>query len=291
MNERSRIALRHKVGSLGSLLGFHKPPLARDHKRDNVRALRELQRQLQQKRLQLESKASQSAFKLKQFENVPSRLHQTPQRLRCCPGRPGSAAELRSTEEAVSSGLRPRCASATVLSAGATSSWARAPARGLAPPSAPSRSPSLLQRLRSRGLDLAPLSTHGRDGNDPADFECAVEKLSRGGRRWVSAGGNDAPGPSLSWWPATVEVDDGAGADEVDMGVPSGYRLMPEAERLRALEDLKLKLAELDQKYARLPLKIETEGQRRQQHMLQEKICEAENAVNLFAREKVIVEG
>jgi hypothetical protein len=69
-----------------------------------------------------------------------------------------------------------------------------------------------------------------------------------------------------------------------------GYRLMPEGERAETLETLKLKLAELDDRYRRLPLRIETEGQRRQQTMLREKIAEAEKAVSVFSRSSVLVE-
>jgi len=66
---------------------------------------------------------------------------------------------------------------------------------------------------------------------------------------------------------------------------------MSEEERLETLEGLRRKLIELDQRYTRLPLRIETEGQRRQQQLLREKIAETEDAVNLLSRPRVLIEA
>eukprot|EP00811_Abedinium_folium_P010071 NODE_19314_length_849_cov_3.555402.p1 GENE.NODE_19314_length_849_cov_3.555402~~NODE_19314_length_849_cov_3.555402.p1 ORF type:complete len:201 (-),score=38.56 NODE_19314_length_849_cov_3.555402:245-847(-) len=84
----------------------------------------------------------------------------------------------------------------------------------------------------------------------------------------------------------------GAAMDELIFApaVPPGHRLMPEDERLETLASLRRKLAELDGKYACLPLKIDTEGARRRQRVLREKIGEIEDAVRLFSRSGVLVE-
>merc|ERR1712113_400364 len=55
--------------------------------------------------------------------------------------------------------------------------------------------------------------------------------------------------------------------------IPCGYRLIPEEERLATLERLRQKLAELEDRYARLPLRFETEGHRRQQRLVREKLA------------------
>lgn len=78
---------------------------------------------------------------------------------------------------------------------------------------------------------------------------------------------------------------------EAPGAIPPGYRMMVEAERLETLDGLKQKLIELDQRYARLPLRIETEGQRRQQQHLREKIAETEDAVKLLSRPDVLIEA
>lgn len=71
---------------------------------------------------------------------------------------------------------------------------------------------------------------------------------------------------------------------------PPGYRLAGEEERRETLEALQRKLQELDVCYTKLPLKIETEGQRRRQQALREKIAETEQAVKVFSRPQVLVE-
>lgn len=86
----------------------------------------------------------------------------------------------------------------------------------------------------------------------------------------------------------------GKGAEEEEESpgaIPPGYRMMSEEERLETLEGLRHKLIELDQRYTRLPLRIETEGQRRQQQLLREKIAETEAAVNLLSRPRVLIEA
>jgi len=76
----------------------------------------------------------------------------------------------------------------------------------------------------------------------------------------------------------------------VELNVPPGYRVMEDEERLQTLHDLQSKLLSLDQRYAQLPLNIETEGQRRQQQTLRNKIGQAEAALRLFSRPCVLVE-
>lgn len=65
---------------------------------------------------------------------------------------------------------------------------------------------------------------------------------------------------------------------------------MPEDERLETLAVLEQKLADLNRSYERLPLRIETPGQRQQQQALREKIAETEAATKLFSRQGLLVE-
>lgn len=65
---------------------------------------------------------------------------------------------------------------------------------------------------------------------------------------------------------------------------------MSDVERVHSLDELKSKLAHLDDQYRRLPLRIETESQRRQQETLRTRIAETEKAVNVFSRPSVLVE-
>jgi len=77
---RMRIAARHKTGSVGAILDHASPKPLRDHARDNVRLLRDQARQRRLQRAAEVEEAGKPTFKLRQFENVPSRFHQTPPR-------------------------------------------------------------------------------------------------------------------------------------------------------------------------------------------------------------------
>lgn len=72
--------------------------------------------------------------------------------------------------------------------------------------------------------------------------------------------------------------------------VPAGFRMLDEDERLETLAQLKIKHAEAESSYMRLPLKIETEGQKRRQALLQEQIAEFDRLRKMFDRPKVLVE-
>jgi hypothetical protein len=79
--------------------------------------------------------------------------------------------------------------------------------------------------------------------------------------------------------------------EELDKSeIPAGYRLAPEEERLETLGLLQKKHADLCDAYDRLPLRIETEGQRQKQQLLRDKIAETERAAEVFSRSRVFVE-
>jgi len=80
MNDAAKIALRHKTGSAGRLLDHSQPKPLRDHRRDNIRAVHQMNSQLRKKRAE-SALPDRPLFKLREFENVPSRLHERPSRL------------------------------------------------------------------------------------------------------------------------------------------------------------------------------------------------------------------
>jgi len=106
-----------------------------------------------------------------------------------------------------------------------------------------------------------------------------------------------ACGARAEWWPALrsseIEEAKAAARRQADEPVvPDGYRLVPEDEKLEMRTSLRAKFAELEDRYARLPLTIETEGQRKQQQFLRTKIVETERALALFSRSgDVLVEA
>merc|ERR1719222_1120804 len=76
--DASRIGRRQMAGdSVAGLLSREAPCLVRNHARDNIRALREKERQLRGRKIMETQARAQPAqpFKLRQFENARSRLH------------------------------------------------------------------------------------------------------------------------------------------------------------------------------------------------------------------------
>lgn len=72
--------------------------------------------------------------------------------------------------------------------------------------------------------------------------------------------------------------------------VPPGYRVLPASEREETLGALRSKRAELEKEYQKLPLHIQTDGQRRREKMVLDKIKESDEAITLFSQQRVLVE-
>jgi len=123
------------------------------------------------------------------------------------------------------------------------------------------------------------------DAITPVDFERAAKEL---GSPWLKKRPTYEPGSGLE--ARRLAWDSEVRNDPLGDDVAPGYRQLPDEERRQTLQELQNKVEELNDKYRRLPLKIETEGQRRQQQTLRMKIEETENAVSLFSRRKVLVE-
>jgi hypothetical protein len=72
--------------------------------------------------------------------------------------------------------------------------------------------------------------------------------------------------------------------------IPPGYRMLPEAERQDMLAALKEKLTEAEDKYKKLPLRVDTERAKKAQADLEKKIDELEKAVGMFSKPKVLLQ-
>lgn len=364
--------MRHKVGTVGQLLGQRKPSQTRDHRRDNIKAVRSLSRQMQQQKLEAE-RPTDPGFKLRQFENIPSRLHQTPKRLQSTGSEfTGSGLNFGFT---FSQGTPPRpkrSASTPEFSPCKTSPprataspWARAPLRPCNPSQQPGtpvpdltaskrvtrsnspirrihegqKSPSLVasrpRRSKSAGTHrpsflgdghavspqkdsnrfaFAPASRASKENVPPTRCENDGPRKLFTDRDNFSGASSSKASTSPGWWPGSAEikvpkqtsqkvlkersssssghkcVPPFAEHQDARAAVPDGYRILPEEDRLRTLSNLQDKMKELNNRYMRLPLKIETEGHRQQQKALREMIAETERAETLFSRPTVLVE-
>lgn len=350
--ESARIARRHKAGSLGSLLGQSSPPPARDAKRDNVKKVFAMSKEVQRRRKEADESA-ETDFKLKQFVNVPSRLHQTPKRYTPDPQGSGASPSTSRPRSASTPALSPAKLSppAGFAGEGGRSAWARAPLR-------PCNETIEVKPSSASCKGNAQASPAGKAGNHsfaPPSRMCKKstegDSFGKPRRLFSEETALDKPGSAIeqennfrpstahehanasrltetpAWWPAPEKAA-GSGrpsartprasscgavpkaaaspkasqtrerrmplsedAEQFGPSVPQGYRLLPEEERLETLTELQGKLRELNDRYMRLPLKIETEGHRQQQQALREKIAQTERAEELFRRPAVLVEA
>ncbi|CAK0796296.1 unnamed protein product, partial [Prorocentrum cordatum] len=88
----------------------------------------------------------------------------------------------------------------------------------------------------------------------PAEFERAAEEVERrrGQRPATEAGALGG----AEWGGTPARRDDDILGSAV--AIPPGFRLVPDEERRETLGELRQRMRELDERYARLPLKIET---------------------------------
>lgn len=72
-------------------------------------------------------------------------------------------------------------------------------------------------------------------------------------------------------------------------GTPPGCQLLPEDERLDTLSRLRQKQEELEARHRKLPLKIETLGQRQRVQELDNELKAIEDGIRTFSQPKVYI--
>lgn len=70
---------------------------------------------------------------------------------------------------------------------------------------------------------------------------------------------------------------------------PPGHRLLPEDERLETIALLENRKKEVDHLIHKLPLRIETDGQRRRQADLNKRLADIEQALKFLSKHNVLV--
>lgn len=250
MVDASRIA-RHQTG--GGSIAFHldhRPPAPlRNHSRDNIRALREKERQMRGKKLMESHSQPPREFKLKQFEAVKSRvLEDKPQRPRS--GRPPTGRPIRS------SSVRP--ARDDVEQEDGDDGEGEMNLEEF------EREAERLKRLHGK--------TSGK--RTPPSFDCD----GQGKPRYLQKIKAD-----IAHEKEVVE------ALLAKPSLPSGYRQLPDEEICETLEVLQKKRAELDKEFQRLPLNVVTDSQKRREKAIVDKINECDKAIKTFSQPKVLV--
>lgn len=250
--DANRIARRQAMGGgVASRLDHRAPAPLRNHARDNIVAMRKKQMQLRGRMSIGNLKQPPADFKLKQFENVKSRFAELP---RPMPNRP-TPCDRRSPCE------RP-----------------------------PSREED--QRASEEGDDK-------EDEIDIVTFELECERLKKlHGRKATPPASKpfqkDAAGrPAYLQRMKAEQAEKQRQADEQSKcaQIPPGYRRMPEHERKETLEALQKKREELEKAFQNLPLKIETDSQKRRQQMVLDKIAELDKGIQTYSNPNILIEA
>ena len=70
---------------------------------------------------------------------------------------------------------------------------------------------------------------------------------------------------------------------------PPGHRILPEDERIETIALLENRKKEVDLQIQKLPLRIETDGQRRRQAELNKRLADIEQALKFLSKQNVLV--
>ena len=76
---------------------------------------------------------------------------------------------------------------------------------------------------------------------------------------------------------------------EMEFQAPPGYRVLSSEEKENGMIDLQALLRSSKEEFSRLPLRIETEGQRRRKGNIEMKIRDIEESISKFSKPLVIV--
>eukprot|EP00746_Dinoflagellata_sp_MGD_P086436 gnl/MRDRNA2_/MRDRNA2_34210_c0_seq1.p1 gnl/MRDRNA2_/MRDRNA2_34210_c0~~gnl/MRDRNA2_/MRDRNA2_34210_c0_seq1.p1 ORF type:complete len:279 (+),score=70.85 gnl/MRDRNA2_/MRDRNA2_34210_c0_seq1:119-955(+) len=275
--DASKISRKHKSGSsVAGLMNHEAPPPLRNHARDNMLAIRSKEKELKDAKDRESCKEPETVFKLKQFEHVKSRIHEVKppraQEVLDSPHRRRLDSELPSSE---------RRSRATVASE-----------RSSSQPSCLRNSSSLTDTKKRCSF------ADDNDGEEMNmdDFEAAAERLKRlhGNKakdlQTFAKDSNNCPA-YLRQIKANLADEQRRAAESRNPRIPPGYRMMPDEERLETLHALQKKKEEMEKEFQRLPLKIETDAQKRRQKMVMDKIKETDAAIAVFSKPTVIVEA
>lgn len=251
----------------------------KDHMKENVRQLRDVQAQ---RREQRESNDCQKEpYKLSQFKNVEARVYDTSkiQPYREPDGNflTKGAAELRRSELAherkvIRDQVEAKIEEARMYSDELPLSPRKA--------SVPKENAHLARRQDKDWVTRNRVSATVMSPPRKEDDDSKMQKHAAYGR---------VPGyleNRKALWNEEKEIKR---RSLPDPDCPRGMKLMPEDERLSTLEVLENSKAECFKQLGRLPFNVETPSMRKKQEALESKLREIENAINIFSKTKVFI--
>lgn len=271
----------------------------RDHARDNVRALREVQRANRAaQEAAMATARGDDGFKLKKFRNVAPRVGAT----KTARGAGGSSGADSVRGGAVSCARVAACRE-TAANTGrgaaqggtATKKFLRKGTRPdpTAEPPKPFRRKAENQKPAVPRADevapLAPRSDRDFISTNAREVIEAKPVLPQDEKPAKPATYGKVPKYLEERKELLAEAKAREEARAAD-GCPPGMHLMPEEERLETLHVLQASKDEVKQQIFRLPLVIETAGQVRRKNALEAKLKEIEDAIAIFDRPHVFVQ-
>lgn len=284
----------------------------RNHCKANVQSLRHLQEKMRDQKVLAAQQKSEDArrWKMKQFENVKPRLREDPEKLR--EDREEQREKAREMRESLRAQKQSKSPSPhdgprrvkTPHASGSPNSCQIDDG-----PSYPGGDTEYLRGGAAPCPNLKPMVPRSREcthepsankpitrnfvsenrrgaqelhpGHQPKEFDDTQLKSFQKLQNGVPAYLNDIKGRL---------AEEKRKASQVIEIIPAGYRLMGEAEKKETLESLAKKKSEAEAAWRKLPLKIETEGQRRRQQQIQNEIKDCEKMTALFDKPRVLVE-
>eukprot|EP00389_Voromonas_pontica_P009889 GDKH01015024.1.p1 GENE.GDKH01015024.1~~GDKH01015024.1.p1 ORF type:complete len:309 (-),score=37.73 GDKH01015024.1:204-1130(-) len=305
MTDATRIGFRQKCGSqMDSVIrpvnGVREEMLRRgvnpkDFAKQNVSLLKQAQERNRHIRNLHEEQASQEPFVMSRFKTAKPLVYEQPRGVSTENARPFLKAHSGNVAGSVPIGKRASPAEAAgELPVSAIQSSAGAKLRPKPRPTVPrasealpvTRQPNNKDYIRDNARRAVQLDSKPGDApRVPARLQVAppdrAELHPEFGRlpKYIEQFRSDETDKKLR-----------AEAEAARRAIPDGYRVLGEAERLETLATLQKKREEVEKEAGRLPLRIETVGQKRRQAELQRRLDELDGAVKVFEKKTVLVE-
>lgn len=251
--------------------------------KENVRELRQAQRELRERREE-ESRPAKELYKLSQFKDVESRLYDTSDRLTRRPSMESKdfltkgVSESRRDQLALESRMQRLELERKMEEAKQYSAAKPVTPRKEGIPKekavlAPPTNTDFVSRNKVKAMTMVARhhdDDRERDSARHEEFGRVPEYLEERKARWAEQEAErrrNAPDPNC----------------------PPGMCLMPDEERRNTLEVLQRSREEAMSQLRRMPFIIETPTQKKRQEMLESKLREIDNAIGIFSKEKVYV--
>lgn len=289
---------RNNGGQMAAALNQETSKPLRNHCRGNIESLRHLQEKMRDQKVVTAQREAEDAqrWKMKQFENVKPRHREDPEKLR--EARDEQREKTRELREHLRKAQRAKSASR----GGVKTPERNTPSPGMADdgneriatknatkPSVPRVGECTLEASANKPITRNFVNENRQQAQEMiSGYRSSSKEMDDTQLKSFQKLKNGVP-QYLREIKHRLAEDKRKASEKIDV-IPPGYRVMGEEERLDTLVKLRQKKAEAETAWRRLPLKIETEGQKKRQMLIQNEIKEFERMVTLFEKPRVLVE-